>query len=1036
VSGVATAIGEVACRVALCAALFPTVASAQEVALDCRHARTTAALPSSGALSLDVEAGADSWLEIEEKGAEIVLEGAPASVIEVTVPPRYGRFFVPARGTQHVRVLRVNASASSAAARFVLHCLPSAADISRVNWYRRAASVSSNLLPISKGIAIERTLAEIALLDVDVPDASALALQAHMRAQAWFTDNRTLESISAFAAAEAAWRSAGDVSRSLVARVGRVVELNRAGRYREAIELTEEKTRADAADQYFAGRLGFSRCLALRYLGALRRAATCYVHAIDAQKALGERAEASGLILALADILRALGEPETARLKATEAYAMAEGPDAPLLRGRAQVLLYDILLDRGRVADALDRIEDALREFGSVHAGRWEANAMLRAAWTYAQFGAVEEARAFIGAAKERLSEQDAPARVAAANMLAAEVSRRARQVDEGLASARAAEEAYIRLQMPLEAAASRSLMAELELDSDDVDAAEVILGEQHSSSLSARDELARARIAMARGDLRRARSILSRIASLSGSLSQRVELASLNAKLLALTGKIRPALKLVRNVAERIRTAARSSRNPLLADLLVRQVASLREQAIELVVDPIASSDTPLTREEQLSEAWKWILLNEPPRAASLPGAEEDMSRFDHIVASELLIDPARRPERSSVDSVRTLLALIAVDGVANHENAEREPSLSRIQSMLGAETAFVAFLDGSTKGVALWVTAKEAWLVPTGDRGTLRSHKAELLTLIRNPDTPVAAIDASADALLSNLFPTIPADSPPKKLLVDANGELSDIPWSALHWRSGEEALVASTDISLVQLRTNCCVRTAPKFQSRLFVVRGSQSENTAQPELPIAAVESLLISSAIEGSDVAATPHLAIDRGGIFELLEADGDWVHFATHGAALPDRIGFNGIWLQAPAASGPTFLSGIDVLGHKIGSELVVLGTCESAKRAGRGTYASFSFADALSRSGAGNVIASLWSISDSAAAIWVPAFYGRATKNKHSFAEALRIAQLRLHDSRSFRHPFYWSSLVHLTQLEISDEESNSTATTTVAGI
>jgi CHAT domain-containing protein len=65
-----------------------------------------------------------------------------------------------------------------------------------------------------------------------------------------------------------------------------------------------------------------------------------------------------------------------------------------------------------------------------------------------------------------------------------------------------------------------------------------------------------------------------------------------------------------------------------------------------------------------------------------------------------------------------------------------------------------------------------------------------------------------------------------------------------------------------------------------------------------------------------------------------------------------------------------------------------------------------------------------MWPVSDAAAAIWVPAFYSALTADpQHDAAEALRIAQLKLRDSRAFRHPFYWAGLQAFARVALDDQ-------------
>jgi len=144
------------------------------------------------------------------------------------------------------------------------------------------------------------------------------------------------------------------------------------------------------------------------------------------------------------------------------------------------------------------------------------------------------------------------------------------------------------------------------------------------------------------------------------------------------------------------------------------------------------------------------------------------------------------------------------------------------------------------------------------------------------------------------------------------------------------------------------------------------------------------------------------------------------VHIAAHGTAQPQRVGYAGIWLE-PSAGGttPPFLSWLDILNNGVRADLVVLNACQLAD-SGAAVNGNLSFADAVSRAGARRVVASLWPVSDAAAALWVPAFYTALRDNPDDAAGALRAAQLRLAHSRAFAHPFFWAGMQAIERLDI----------------
>jgi CHAT domain-containing protein len=87
--------------------------------------------------------------------------------------------------------------------------------------------------------------------------------------------------------------------------------------------------------------------------------------------------------------------------------------------------------------------------------------------------------------------------------------------------------------------------------------------------------------------------------------------------------------------------------------------------------------------------------------------------------------------------------------------------------------------------------------------------------------------------------------------------------------------------------------------------------------------------------------------------------------------------------------------------------ELLVLSACETAAGDER---ASLGLAGVAVQSGARSALGSLWRVSDEATALLIEEFYGQLADPGVSRAEALRRAQRRLLGEVRFRHPYYWS--------------------------
>jgi CHAT domain-containing protein len=205
------------------------------------------------------------------------------------------------------------------------------------------------------------------------------------------------------------------------------------------------------------------------------------------------------------------------------------------------------------------------------------------------------------------------------------------------------------------------------------------------------------------------------------------------------------------------------------------------------------------------------------------------------------------------------------------------------------------------------------------------------------------------------------------------------------------------------------------------RVLVAAQGGKNSGGLPPLSGAHMEAQQIEPALAAQSVHIEEDPTMTRGAVLGAFGEPGAWVHVAAHGMVQPQRIGYSGIWLE-PTEDEPTppFLSWLDVLDSGAQADLVVLNACRLAD-SGNVVGANLSFAGALVRAGARHVVAAAWPVSDSASALWVPAFYSALLADpRHDPAEALRHAQLRLRESRAFVHPFFWASLQTLERLSI----------------
>lgn len=138
------------------------------------------------------------------------------------------------------------------------------------------------------------------------------------------------------------------------------------------------------------------------------------------------------------------------------------------------------------------------------------------------------------------------------------------------------------------------------------------------------------------------------------------------------------------------------------------------------------------------------------------------------------------------------------------------------------------------------------------------------------------------------------------------------------------------------------------------------------------------------------------------------------VHFATHGLIDSEQPELSKLALSQFDEKGQprkeAFLPLADIYNLELNADLVVLSACQTAlgqevRREGLiGLTRGFMYA------GAARVLASLWSVDDSATAKLMKIFYKNMLVHGRSAPEALRRAQLEMAAKPQYGSPYYWA--------------------------
>jgi tetratricopeptide (TPR) repeat protein len=954
-----------------------------------------------------------AWVEVEEQGqnVDLAISGGIAAS-EIRVPPRFGWRVAAADRNLVLTIRRSEQNRARGVVRVTLHC---ARTPSRqvFDWFESAAILARKMSVPSDTSDL---VANADLLARDAPDARTRALALHLAAQAAMLAEHSALASARFLQAEHAWDAIGDRDRAMAARVGRVEDLRRAGKFQDVLAIAKMPSRASLATSYFALRLVNSRCLTLRDVGRLAESQTCYEWTMRRLDIMDERIEYVNTLQNYAVVQMEQAHPDRAEAVARHALGLVSGPNADIVRGRIHLTLMRLALSRAEPAKAVAEANDALDSFAVARNARWEANTYLELAAVYRELGAYDEAYDAIVAAITRLSPGDAPARIAGALTALAAIDRQTGRFDDALHWIAEAEHLHASLGMPAEVATDKLASIRLRLaQGSDVD----IVGDVGDSESG--DEVERSlldiEIGLSHHDARRAKGRLDRLTKTRLSLSDGVRFARLQANYQDLLGEPERAAEVRWRAAEDVAALAVRSRSRIMRSLLRRQLEPLRRDAFGRILGKQFSGEktrSQLFVDQDIKEAWRWLALAATTDVGGFGHFDSRFSgadAFDSALANELLL-PAidnSREARLHSNTQRKLVALLAREaGAARPSSVMARPSLAAVQQAIEPGSLLLAHIDGGDRGALLLVSNASAWLVPATSLAELGGAGVSLGALGASRSTPVAEIDAAAKQISHELFGKIEGMRAPSKLFVLADNALDALPWPLLYWPGESGPLVETSAISLVRL-TN---RAGENSNGRLHVFLASQQNlpGSKLPALEMAGEEAEQIRQ-IALSQGIAVQNVGVSREAVLEAFEERGAWVHVAAHGVAMPRRMGYAGFWLDPRAGtSKPAFFSWLDVMGRGANSGLVVLDACQLGN-GGDVLNGSIGFASSVSQAGAAQVVASLWSVSDAASASWVRAFYTAMGDNQErDAAVALQAAQIELRRSRMFRHPFYWA--------------------------
>lgn len=975
-------------------ALLPATAATASIGLRCVDAmplrnRVTLAAGASVALELQPAAGTPALLRIDEQGRDLEWRwlGDEAFQSIAARPPRLGLLALALDGTRTLQLKAVGGNVSATAA-VQLDCAPDAAAVALPACVA-AANAAGSASPAMASSLLCRALAT------------------HARAYAASRDNKPEDSAPLYREAAELWRRLQDGPRQAAALLGLGEQSMRRAKYREALRVSQQSRELALASSsgYYLARAGGQICLALQYLGRIDQAWRCMQELPALYQSLGETNEAANAWYLIAAFAAENGKQREVASALRTVDAIDPARLSPLVRGRLFYLRARLSTEAGQIDDAVAALRQAIGVFDQVSDKRWQGNAYLRAAELYFQMGSLDEASDFVASAIRRLTEAQARDRLGIAYLLQARLADARGEVDLRQSALAESQRLLTKAERPLAEIEAAAFASTVDLRP----AAQSLLDErlrQHGSVpayLRQMLDLAAAQRALAQQDWTATEQALARLPAQGMGVAAQLQRDRLRASLLVATQRAPQALALLDNAVAELRQIATASRAPALRQIAARRLLDLRRAWVDAYAAlPPAQRPAPAALWQMLQSTQSAPLLRGTGTAGQ--ANEDAVLQADRALAAELLPDSEQPP--AELLAQKALLTLYASGANQPPPLQAAVIDLAQAQATLADGELLLAVALGSQQAIALSISRGQVASHELAATAQIRSSLTALQASIGDPHTPLNRVERDA-ATFSQAFLPSQLPRPASRLLLMADESLAAIPLAALRWPGDDFFLVEQAASSFL---SSAAGRSGLAEPERIRVLTASLGE-AARKELPMLAgaeQEPRLLQLSLPPALSPRFSEAPLDRHSLRQALDGAGQWVHIAAHGTLRSGRQGYSGLWFGA----APEFIGWIDLVGRPLQAELLVLNACELGGSSG----SSASFAAALSSAGLAHVVAGLWKVSDGAGALWVPVFYSELARAPAAGpAVALRAAQLRLMQSRLFRHPFYWASMIHL---------------------
>ncbi len=809
--------------------------------------------------------------------------------------------------------------------------------------------------------------------------------------------------------------------------VATMIPLALLGRYAEAVKTGKSALRTFELfdDEVSAGKVEKNLGNIVARYGRESDAERYYLSARARFAKIGDLAELTMADNSLANTYAELNDFHRAEEFYASALANARSEGMRVTEAEIEASMGRLALFRGRFDDALRLLEFSRQKYETLGMPHQTAIAELEIADTYLELNLIDEAAAIyerVAETLKRLKLRGEEARARANFGKAALHRNEYRKAENELGKAAALFSAE---KDPTGAAGAKLTEAELEIGRNDLRQALKLI--RDAERLLKRGENGRLKLfaAWLRGETLRLLGDVPRAERVLGETldeALRNEQSNLAIACLKSLGDavVKSDPKLAKGRYRRAVRLIESLRAPLPAEEF--QMAFLADKLApyqSLAKIHIAENDLPnafrmiekaraRTLVDALNADGENGVAGDSKLSETLAGLREELnwfySRLNRAEADSLaeIQREIRRRERSIANVARQ----IGSTGTGRTSKGPADFDLRRLQASVGPDRALIEFVEFDNiisafvlknDGLEYFpdlTTRDEVLALLEGLQfqfGALRYGTAHLAAF-------VPQLKSRADNYLSKLFDLLfaPLETAvgARNLIVVPVGPVHYVPFHALR---RERYLIEDREVvyapgAAVWEHLNS--KPFPRPKNALLV--GFADESIPLVEKEIGILSGILANSeSLTGSAAGF---------GAFAEKSPGFDILHLACHGQFRPDNPMFSSLSL----ADG--FVTVRDLCARRLRASVVTLSACETGLNTISAGEEILGLARGFLSAGAQNLVLSLWTVNDSAAAGLMTSFYENFLRG-NGVAASLRLAQLRFIDENT--HPYFWSPFI-----------------------